>query len=80
MGRKLHESVTMPKYPQLLHELNQMSIRIKAWHIIDWEQYTAEQKDKLQSHNPNPTWEEIDILLEKARRAINEQRESPIKY
>ena len=81
MNRKLHEPLKLPKHPQLLHELNQMIIRIKAWHLIEPnEETTAEQLDKLRAHNPWAEWEEIIELLRKAYNAINEQREDPRKY
>lgn len=81
MDRHLHSPLTLPKHPQLLHELNQMSIRIKSWHLIkEGEGATAEQLDKLKAHNPCPEWKEVVELLEKARNAINEQRQDPRKY
>ena len=81
MDRKLHEPLTMPKHPQLLHELNQMSIRIKSWHLIkEGQGATAEQLDKLRAHNPSPDWKEIVDLLERARNAIDQQRENPRRY
>lgn len=80
--RHLHEPLTLPKHPQLLHELNQMSIRIKAWHLIkDGEGgATTENLEKLRAHNAWPEWEEVVDLLHKAYHAINEQREDPRKY
>lgn len=80
--RKIQDPLTLPKHPQLLHEINQMSIRIKAWHLIDWKDpaYTAEQKDKLLSHNPYPDWEEVEELLMKCYRALNNEREELRKF
>ena len=81
MNRHLHEPLKLPKHPQLLHELNQMSIRIKAWHLIkEGEGATAEQLEKLRAHNTWPSWDEVVELLAKARNAINEQREDPRRY
>ncbi len=81
MNRHLHEPLTLPKHPALLHELNQMSIRVKVWHIIKTNQdATPEQLDKLKAHNPYPEWKEIVDLLERARNAINEQRHDPRRY
>jgi len=80
MERHIQRPLTMPKHPQLLHEINQTSIAIKAWFLIDWSKLTEEQKDKLQAHNPRPTWEEIENLLMRCYHAIDEQREDPRKY
>ena len=71
----------LPKHPELLHELNQMCIRIKAWHMIkEGEGATAQQLDELRAHNPHPEWGEIVELLNKARYIIDQQREDPRKY
>jgi hypothetical protein len=81
MNRHLHEPLKLPKHPQLLHEINQMSIRIKSWHLIkEGEGATAQQLDELRSHNSNPDWQEVVELLRKAYNAINEQREDPRRY
>lgn len=78
--RHIHAPLTLPKHPKLLHEINQMSIRIKAWYLIDWSKHNEDERFQLQSHNPMPTWEEIEKLLMEAYQAINEQREDPRKY
>jgi len=80
MERKLHEPLTLPKHPNLLHEINQMSIRIKSWHLIKSNEITPEQLDKLRAHNPHPEWQEVVDLLRRAYDAINEQRENPRRY
>lgn len=79
--RHLHEPLTLPKHPQLLHEINQMSIRIKAWHLIKpGENASPESLDKLKAHNPYPEWEEVVELLRRSYDAINQQREDPRRY
>lgn len=77
--RHIREPLTLPKHPQLLHEINQMSMRIKTWKLNN-EEMTLEQMEKLQSHFPNPKWSEIEDLLMRSYTAINEQRENPRKY
>jgi len=78
--RHLQEPLTLPKHPQLLHELNQMSMRIKVWHLMDWSKYTKEQQDKLQAHNAWPEWKEVEELLMQAYRALDQERYNPVKY
>ena len=81
MERHLHEPLKLPKHSALLHEINQMSIRIKSWHLIkEGEGATAEQLDKLRAHNSNPSWDEIVDLLRRSYDAINQQREDPRRY
>lgn len=82
MERKLHEPLTLPKHPELLHQLNQMSIRIKAWHLIKEGEagVTTEDLNKLRAHNAWPEWNEIVDLLNLAYHAINEQRENSRRY
>lgn len=77
--RKLHEPLTLPKYPKLLEEINNMSMRIKIWKI-NRQELTEEQFEKLKSHLSDTDWKEVQDLLMRAYRAINEQREDPRKY
>lgn len=56
---------TLPKYPELLHDLNAMQIQIKL-HTLNKE--------------PAPSWDSILELLNRSYNAINEQREDPRKY
>lgn len=72
--------LTLPVHPKLLLEINQMSMAIKVWHLMDWQTESRETMDKLTAHNPNPTWKEVEELLMKCYHAINEQRDNPIKY
>ena len=69
----------MPKHPALLHEINEMSMRIKVWHL-NKDELTKEQFDKLTERLPKVEWQEVEDLLMRAHRAINEQREDPRKY
>lgn len=83
MERKLHEPLTLPKHPELLHEINNMSIRIKIWSLIPTEEMahlTEQQRDDMYAKNPKPEWSEIVDLLIRAYNAINEQRENPRRY
>ena len=70
MERKLHEPLTLPKHPELLHEINEMSIAIKLHHLY------PQEIVKVNS----PEWEHIVELLRKCYDAINEQRYDPRKY
>ena len=79
--RHIHESLTLPKHPQLLHEINEMSIAIKLHFLfIPSSLEESENLDKSKSWHEKPTWENMVDLLNKCYHAINEQRESPIKY
>ena len=76
--RKLHEPLTLPKHPELLRNINQLSIDIKLTHLAD-----DETKKKLEDDGRRvtpPTWQYVVGLLREAYQAINEQRENPIKY
>lgn len=76
--RRLHEPLTLPKHPDLLSKVNQMSIDIKLTHLA-----SAEIKNKMKKDNrivKPPTWEDVAELLRKCYSAINEQREDPRKY
>jgi hypothetical protein len=81
MNRKIQEPLTLPKHPQLLEELNNMSIAIKLHHIDCAEKHEkAEAWAKAAATKPVPTWEEVQELLIRAYHAINEQRYDPRKY
>lgn len=79
MERNIQAQLTLPKHPKLLHEINEMSICIKAWHF-DLVSATPESVDKLRHNHRNPTWHEVESLLRRCYNAINEQREDPRKY
>lgn len=79
--RIAHRPLTLPKHPQLLDEINEMSIAIKLHHHYPPERTEKpEQWAKAQANCPCPTWENVTELLMRCYRAIDEQRESPIKY
>lgn len=77
--RHLHEPLTLPTHPVLLHEINEMSINIKVHHIG----FSSEDMKgilELRLKRPEPSWSEVVELLRKCYDAINEQRENPRKY
>lgn len=78
--RHIQEPFTLPKHPALLEEINNMSIRIKAWHLIPLSKENTLVLDELQLRHRKPTYEEIYSLLMRCYRAINSERENPIKY
>jgi hypothetical protein len=77
---RLHEPLKLPKHPKLLECMNNMSIRIKAHHKIDWSKEEPGAEEKLKAGYPAPTYDEILDLLGRAYKAINEQREDPRRY
>jgi len=79
----IREPLTMPKHPKLLEEINETSIAIKLWHTIipdTLEEQENIEKAKQVSGRSKPTWEQMTDLLNKCYKAINEQRENPVKY
>lgn len=77
MSRKLHEPPSMAKHSSLMHELNEMSIRIKI-HQKDISDESAEQQAKIseaRKRHPKPTPEEIISLLERCRNEMDGCRE-----
>lgn len=70
---RLHAPLTLPKHGELLNEINQTIIDIKI-HNDD------SVPNKLRIIHTKHSWEDITNLLRKCYNAINEQRESPIKY
>lgn len=77
---RLHEPFTLPKHPKLLHDINEMSIAIKAYHKIDWSKEAAGAEEKLKERYSEPTYDDILDMLDRAYKAINEQREDPRRY
>ena len=81
MERKLHEPLTLPKHPELLHEINETSIAIKLWHLSEGSDFIDAYKiGKARASHPEPKWQDMIDLLRKAYNAINEQRENPRRY
>lgn len=77
MSRR-QQSFTMPDHPNLLTELNNMSIRIKIWYQhFDKHTDPPELLEKLKANHKEPTWQEIEDLLMRAYYTINEQRHDP---
>lgn len=72
----IQRPLTLPKHPELLHEINEMMIAIKLHHIS----FKSPEVIKALSSNRQPTWEEILETLGASYKAINEQREDPRKY
>ena len=68
---RLHEPLTLPKHPVLLHRINDLSIAIKVHHIL---------KDKSITSYEEPKWEDVIMILRDCYYAIDEQRENPRKY
>ena len=79
MERKLHEPLTLPKHPELLHEINEMSIAIKLHHLSAQE--NPQNKIIAAKVRVNsPEWGDIVELLRKCYKAVDEQRETLKKY
>ena len=79
--RSIREPLTLPKYPGLLHKINETIIGIKLHHNVNYKDYpTRESLQIAQAGHKFPTMEEIIELLTECRNAINEQREDPRKY
>lgn len=77
----IQRPLTLPKHPKLLHEINEMSIAIKLWHIEKSKDFIDDYKiGKARAGHPEPTWQQIIELLREAYKAIDEQREDPRKY
>lgn len=77
MSRPQHE-FNLPLHPQLLEEINETSIAIKAWYFnlgVD-----SEAIKKLRENHKQPSWQDVEELLMKCWGAINEQRDNPRKY
>lgn len=73
---RIQAPLTLPKHPELLRKINEMSISIKLHHIA----YKSKEVIAAFSSRPQPTYEEIVSLLDECRKAISEQREDPRKY
>ena len=80
MERKIQEPFKLPVHPKLLDEINDMSIRIKVWHLIKASHSNTVSLDELQLRHTKPTYEEIENLLMRCYQVINQQREDPRKY
>lgn len=77
----IQRPLTMPKHPDLLRKLNEMSICIKVHYLIKGEDVESVSKlAQAQLQHDKPSWEDVIKILEDARNAINEQREDPRKY
>lgn len=78
MNRNIQAPLTLPKHPELLRKINQMSIDIALSHLADEEtvKKLADQDRVILA----PTWKDVRELLRDAYNAINEQREDPRKY
>lgn len=71
------EPFTLPSHPELLEELNEMSIAIKVNHLS---KIGPIQTEHLLQRYPEPKWEDIENLLMRSYEIINELRYNPIKY
>lgn len=82
MSRRLSEPPSMQKHGQIMHELNEMSIRLKI-HKKDISEESAEQQAKIieaRKRHPDPTTEEIISILERCRDEMDLCREPYKKY
>lgn len=74
--RHIQAPLTLPKHPQLLHEINETIIGIKLhWPLREEDAII----DAAKKNHHCPTFPEVIDLLQRAYQAINEQREDPRK-
>lgn len=77
----IQRPLTLPKHPELLHKINEMSIGIKIHYLIK-----PTELDKMSSlalaqlQYDKPEWDDVIKILQECRNAINEQREDPRRY
>ncbi len=72
----IQRPLTLPKYPNLLHEINEVIIGIK----LHYPMFEDEKIKEAQKNHKKPTFADIVETLSRCYNAINEQREDPRKY
>lgn len=76
----IQRPLTLPKHPDLLHEINQTIIDIKIHNDEKPMMCDSEILKKARMEHHTHSLEQICELLRKCYTAINEQREDPRKY
>ena len=72
--------LSLPKHPELMKELNDLSIAIKLHYTINPLLENTEKLKMIREGVPKPTWREVTKLLEKVYKKLDEERYNPIKY
>jgi hypothetical protein len=80
MNRHIQEPFTMAKHPELLHQINELSIAIKLHYYNLSENDNEDIIRKAQASTYKPTWMNVIEVLDKCYKVINDKRENPIKY
>ncbi len=78
--RKPYEEISLPKYPELINELNRMSIAIKLHHVVEVDAIDQEKLLTAQRQIERPTWRDVVEVIDKAAKTLLLERETPRKY
>lgn len=76
------EKLMLRKHPELQKEINDVIVAIRVHQIHTPESWgdTETLLTIVKERTPKPTWEQVVELLDRAYKALDEQRYDPIKY
>jgi len=74
------EKFMMRKHPELQKEINEMMLAIIVHHIALAKDADKGAIDRAIAITYKPTWEQVVELLDRAYKALDEQKYNPIKY